>query len=241
MNPPPGSVAVAPALSSTTVSTVNSCGSSSMPPQVTSPAAVSDQSPDLLARIAAWTSWPSRGPAARAFTVSRCDTRIRCASASATSSSVTSRTLTSSAIRAVKSASSWASAATTVSSGSGSRTRRPATLRSEAAAEHTSRVRSMAATRPGSAGSAETSGQSARCTDRSPVRPRQISSVTSGSSGAVTRQVTSSAVYRVSNAWPVTPASAPEVSQNRSRERRMYQLVSTSRNARVESQAFATS
>ena len=37
-------------------------------------------------------------------------------------------------------------------------------------------------------------GQSARCTDRSPVRPRQTSSVVSGSSGAVTRQTVSSTV-----------------------------------------------
>ena len=194
MNPPPGSIAVAPAPSASTVSTVYSSAASSMPPQVTTPAGVTDQSPDLLALMAACTAAPSRGPASRAFTVSRRDTPIRCASASAASSSVTSRTLTSSAISPVKSASDSASGATTVSSGSGSRTRSPPALRSDAAAEHTSRARSIAVTSPGSDGRPETSGQSARCTERPPVRPRQTSSVTSGSSGAIARQVTSSAV-----------------------------------------------
>ena len=99
----------------------------------------------------------------------------------------------------------------------------------------------MAVTRPGSDGSADTSGQSARCTERPPVRPRQISSAVSGSSGAATRQVTSRAVYRVSNACCATDASAPEVPQKRSRERRMYQFVRTSTKARADSQAFATS
>ena len=89
MNPPPGSAAVAPALSSTTVSTVNSPAASSMPPQVTCPAGLSAQSPDLLARITDCTVLPSRGPAARAFTVRRRVSWICCASASATSSSVT--------------------------------------------------------------------------------------------------------------------------------------------------------
>ena len=37
-------------------------------------------------------------------------------------------------------------------------------------------------------------GQSVRCTDRSPVSPRQTSSVVSGSSGAATRQTVSSTV-----------------------------------------------
>ena len=80
---------LAPALSSTTVSTVNSPAASSMPPQVTCPAGLSAQSPDLLARITDCTVLPSRGPAARAFTVRRRVSWICCASASATSSSVT--------------------------------------------------------------------------------------------------------------------------------------------------------
>jgi hypothetical protein len=53
--------------------------------------------------------------------------------------------------------------------------------------------------------------------------------------------VISSAVYRTSNACLVTAAPAPAVSQNRSRDRRMYQFVSTSTNARTLSQAAATS
>ncbi len=89
-----------------------------------------------------------------------------------------------------------------------------------------------------SLGSASGSGQSVRCTDRSPVSPRQISSVVSGSSGAATRVTVSSTVWSVSKA---PTSTAPSVAQNRSRERRMYQLVSTSRKARVESQALATS
>ena len=52
----------------------------------------------------------------------------------------------------------------------------------------------MATTSASSAGSSSAAGQSVRCTDRSPVSPRQISSVVSGSSGAVTRATTSSTV-----------------------------------------------
>ena len=59
---------------------------------------------------------------------------------------------------------------------------------------HTARAVSMATTRSWSAGRSCACGQSARCTDRSPVSPRQTSSVVSGRRGAATRQSTSSAV-----------------------------------------------
>ena len=70
-----------------------------------------------------------------------------------------------------------------------------------------------------------TSGHDVRCTLGSPVSPRQITSVVSGSSGAAARQTVSSTVHRVSSA-----ARSP--AQNRPRDRRMYQLVSTSRCSR---------
>ncbi len=73
-------------------------------------------------------------------------------------------------------------------------------------------------------------GQSVRCTLRPPVRPRQISSETSGASGAMTRVSTSSAVQSVSKAvW--------SSSQNRWRCVRTYQFVSTSRCWRTASHA----
>ena len=125
-----------------------------------------------------------------------------------------------------------------MSDASGSRVRSEWALRSASPAEATSRTSSIAATSASSAGSAAASGQSARCTDRSPVSPRQTSSVTSGISGAVTRHTVSRTVQRVSKALD---APCPSESQNRSRERRMYQLVSTSRKVRVASQAAATS
>ena len=69
------------------------------------------------------------------------------------------------------------------------------------------------------------------------MSPRQISSVTSGRSGADTRVSTSSVVYSVSNAACVAAESPEPVSQKRSRDRRMYQLVITSTNWRTDSQA----
>ena len=81
-------------------------------------------------------------------------------------------------------------------------------------------------------------GQSVRCTERSPVSPRQTSSVVSGSSGAVDpADRLEHGVERVERLRSTSPSAA----QNRSRERRMYQFVSTSRNDRVESHALATS
>ncbi|CFE41912.1 Uncharacterised protein [Mycobacterium tuberculosis] len=110
-----------------------------------------------------------------------------------------------------------------MSFGSGRRTRSFLALRSEDAAEHTSRTWSIAATRSASDGSRSGAGQSVRCTDRSRVRPRQIISVISGSSGAASLVVTSNTVCSVSMA---SASSA----QNRERDRRTYQLVNASVN-----------
>ena len=66
-----------------------------------------------------------------------------------------------------------------------------------------------------------------------PVSPRQIASVVSGSSGAAARVTVSSTVQSVSSA-----ACSP--AQNRLRDRRMYQLVSTSRWSRRAWQAAPT-
>ena len=71
-------------------------------------------------------------------------------------------------------------------------------------------------------GQSATDGQSSRCTLAPPVRPRQIVSAVIGSSGAAARVTVSSTVHSVSSA-----AASP--SQNRDRDRRMYQLVSSSR------------
>ena len=96
------------------------------------------------------------------------------------------------------------------------------------------RTSSIASTSAGSAGISSALGQSVRCTDRSPVSPRQITSVTSGSSGAASRVTISSTVCRVSMA-------SRSSSQNRERDRRTYQFVSASQNDRSESQAPAMS
>ena len=161
---------------------------------MTVPSSATDQSPDLEPLIASWTSLPSRGPAARALTVSLWDTPYDAASGAPRSSSRTALTLSSSATMPSKPASAAASSTTTVSEASGSRLRSPAALRSAEVDEQTSRTASIAATSASSAGSSSAAGQSVRCTERPPVSPRQISSVVSGSSGAVTRQTTSSTV-----------------------------------------------
>ena len=98
--------------------------------------------------------------------------------------------------------------ATTAAAGCGA----PAPLRSAEPAEQTSRTWSIAVTSSSSAGRSSAAGQSVRCTDRSPVSPRQTSSVVSGSSGAVTRQTVSSTVKSVSNASRRrrSPSAGPE-------------------------------
>ena len=83
----------------------------------------------------------------------------------------------------------------------------------------------MSATSCGSAGSTSDCGQSDRWTERSPVTPRQMTSVISGSNGAASLLVTSSTVCRVSMA-------SASSSQNRDRDRRTYQFVKASVNWR---------
>ena len=70
--------------------------SSASPPAVTVPSSATDQSPDFEPLIASCTSLPSRGPAARALTVSFCSTPYAAASSDSAASSRTSLTLTSS-------------------------------------------------------------------------------------------------------------------------------------------------
>ena len=237
-NPLPASMPVAesPVSEPTTVSSTNSPSTSSSPPAVTltppSGLTTASQSPDFDALIAVCTSLPSRGPAARALTVSRWETPYAAASGESAASRLTCFTLTSSATIDVNGSSAAGSSTTTVSEPSGSRLRRPPALRRADVAEQISRTWSIAATNASSAGSAAASGQSARWTDRPPVRPRQTSSVVNGSSGATARHTMSSTAASVSNA-------SGRPSQNRSRERRTYQFVSTSRKPRVVSQASA--
>ena len=118
------------------------------------------------------------------------------------------------------------------SDASGSRTRSWCALRRPSAVLQAARTRSMAPVSSPSPvlssahpAEGETSGHDARCTLGSPVSPRQTASVVSGSSGAAARQTVSSTVHRVSSA-SCSPA------QNRLRDRRMYQFVSTSRCSR---------
>ena len=131
---------------------------------------------------------------------------------------------------------------TTVSLERGWRTRILAALRRDRVPETTSRTFSIASTRAGSSTSTRpssvsspvfsstTNGQSARCTDSPPVRPRHTDSASIGASGASTRMNASSTVYSVLNA----DASS---FQKRSRVLRMYQLVSTSMKSETASQA----
>ena len=195
-NPPLRSTPVAepPSADPATVSRVYSPSWSASPPEVTVPSSATDQSPDFEPLIAAWTSLPSRGPAARALTVSRCSTPYDAASGDSEPRSRTSFTLTSSRTIASNPASAAGSSTTTVRVDSGSRLRRLPAFRSADVAEQTSRTWSIAATSAGSAGSDSASGQSVRCTERPPVSPRQTSSVASGISGAVARQTVSSTV-----------------------------------------------
>ena len=181
---------------------------------------------------------PSRGPAARALTVSRWDTPYAAASGWSAPSRRTLFTFSSSATIDSNPSSRSAPATTTVSSDRGSRLRSEAPLRSADPAEHTSRTWSMADTSSASSGSESADGQSVRCTDRSAVSPRQTSSAVSGSSGAVTRQTISRTVKSVSKA---SSSTRPSAAQKRSRDRRMYQFESTSRKRCVVSHAFAIS
>ncbi|SLH93427.1 Uncharacterised protein [Mycobacteroides abscessus subsp. abscessus] len=121
-----------------------------------------------------------------------------------------------------------------VTSASGSRTRRFFALRRLSTVEHTVRTSSMVDTSSGSAGRSAAAGQSARCTERPPVNPRQITSLINGSNGAASRVATSRTVCRVSTA-------SRSSLQNRLRERRTYQLVSASANVRNSSHAPAMS
>ena len=143
-------------------------------------------------------------------------------------------TLTSSAISPVNGASDSAAGWAMVSDASGSLTRSWCALRRPSAVLQTERTRSIApASSCSSGGQSDTSGQSSRCTEAPPVSPRQIASVVSGSSGAAARVTVSSTVHSVSSA-----AGSP--AQNRVRDRRMYQLVSTSRWSRRAWQAAPT-
>ena len=115
------------------------------------------------------------------------------------------------------------SSTATVSLGSGNLTRSFLALRSDDPAEHTSRTWSIAATKSGSAGTTSASGQSVRCTERSPVIPRQMISVAIGSSGAANLAVTSRTVCKVSIA-------SRSSFQKRERDLRTYQFVNASVN-----------
>ena len=109
-------------------------------------------------------------------------------------------TLTSSATSSRKGASPAGSAVAMVRLRSGWRTRSFSALRRLRAAETAARASSMAVTSSALATWAGSTGQSVRCTERSPVSPRQISSLTSGASGAMTSVSTRSTVARASKA-----------------------------------------
>ena len=136
-----------PARSPATVSRAYSPSTSASPPAVTVPSSATDQSPVFEPLIASWTSLPSRGPAARALTVSRCSTPYDAASgASSVEHGRPALRLSSSATSCVEAGEVGASGTTTVSDGSGRRLRRLAALRSAEPAEQTSRTVSIDAT-----------------------------------------------------------------------------------------------
>ena len=153
---------------------------------------------------------------------------------STSSVSTSSLTFTSSLMMSLNSLRRCDSGSATVSFGSGRRLRSLLALRTDDAAEHTPRTSSMVRTRASSRGKSSGFGNFMRCTERSPVSPRQMTSVIIGSSGAATRVKVSSTVYSVLKASGVS-------FQKRSRERRTYQLVSTSQKERTSSHARATS
>ena len=162
---------------------------------MTVPSSATDQSPDFEPLMACCTSLPSRGPAARALTVSRCETPYDAASGASAASSRTAFTFTSSATIDSKPASAAGSATTTVSDDE----RQPVAQAAGLAQRGRGRADLADLVHRGDqrvvgGQLVDASGQSARCTDRSPVSPRQTSSVVSGSSGAVTRQTVSSTV-----------------------------------------------
>ena len=134
------------------------------------PSGVVVHSPAFTALITFCTSLPSRGPAARAFT-DELEAAVRGhVGRSARPPSRSPRR----AIRSTNGASALGVRRGDRSAASGSRTRSLFALRSASAAEHTWRTRSIASTSAASAGSSSTGGQSARCTERPPVSPRQI-------------------------------------------------------------------
>ena len=178
------------------------------------------QSPDFAALITCWTSRPSRGPAALAFTVSR---RLTRSSASARSATVTDATLTSSVSKDENGCSAAAFAVDTTM-----RCHRLPDPQAGCLAHrqrHGGHLPRPGPSPPPASASPAVPGSTASrsgAPTRPPVSPRHTVSVVSGSNGAATRHTVSSTVCRVSMA-----SASP--SQNRCRDRRTYQLVSTSR------------
>lgn len=138
---------------------------------------------DLLAQARA---------AARALTLSCCEMPKSAGETSAESSSVTDLRLSSSAMMDSNvPVRRWPSGTATVRPASGWRTRKLWALRNAEPDEQMARVRFMSVMRSSSCGNRDASGQSVRCTERPPVKPRQISSVTRGNRGAATRHTVS--------------------------------------------------
>jgi hypothetical protein len=113
-------------------------------------------------------------------------------------------------------------------------------LRSDEATEQISRARSMPATRAGSAGKRGGSGQSSGAPSAAGEAAPDLLGDQRQQRGHGAGDHLERGVERVERGL-VEGARASPLSQNRSRERRMYQLVSTSRKPRIESQAAAIS
>ena len=188
------------------------------------------------------TSLRRRLPATRAFTRSSLMIFKPWASASSSVHNSTFFTFSSDFRISSYAATAAVFSTTTVSLDSGWRTRICFVLRIDRVPDTTSRTFSIASTRAGSSTSTRPSslaspvcssarnGQSAKCTDSPPVRPRHTASASIGASGAITRMNASSTVYSVLNAF----ASS---FQKRSRLLRMYQLVSMSMKSDTASHA----
>ena len=179
-SPPDGRTDATTSPAPMTVSSSYSPGSSAIPPAVTTPPS-SDQSPDFAPAIAFCTSFPTRGPAARALTVRRRSTgfALREGLGAHHDDELDVELCRDDARRTAPAPRRPGTA--TSSDWRGWRTRIWARLRSACAAETTSRTVSIVGASSGASHADGATGQSVRCTERPPVSPRQISSVDEGS------------------------------------------------------------
>ena len=192
------------------------------------PSPATDQSPALEPLIAVCTSLPSRGPAARALTVSRCSTAYAVASGSSIPTSRTALTLSSSATISARSRPARPRPATTTSARPGEAAcaaRRPCAAPSPPSRRRAPRP--FAATRRGVGRQVAAPGQSVRCTDRLAGQPPP--DLLGDQRQQRRRHPATPPPARCTGCRRRRCRQLVAGPQKRSRERRMYQFVSTSR------------